>query len=153
MRFVAIFPVGESQGATAGSVAYYIIEPGKHTGLHSDNAEEIAFVAEGEGEVFSIGKTQRLEAGKFDVFPRGLRPRHLRAGRGRAAAALVLPDDRDRQHLPAGDLPGRRQRRAQLQAAEAGRARARPEQPAGGLPVHLASSGSPRSEAPTELDG
>ena len=71
MRFAAIFPVGERQGATAGSVAYYIIEPGKHTGLHSDNAEEIAFIAEGEGEVFSIGKTQRLEPGKFVVFQPG----------------------------------------------------------------------------------
>ncbi len=72
MRFVVIFPVGENQGATAGSAAYYIIEPGKHTGLHSDNAEEIAFVAEGEGEVFTIGSTQRLEAGKFLVFQPGM---------------------------------------------------------------------------------
>jgi quercetin dioxygenase-like cupin family protein len=72
MRFVSIFPVGEREGALASSVAYYIIEPGKHTGLHSDNAEEIVFVAEGEGEVFSIGGTQRLEAGKFVVFPPGI---------------------------------------------------------------------------------
>ncbi|HEX4521323.1 MAG TPA: cupin domain-containing protein [Gaiellaceae bacterium] len=72
MRFVVIFPVGEKQGATAGSAAYYIVEPGKHTGLHSDNVEEIAFVAEGEGEVFSIGTTQPLEAGKFVVFQPGM---------------------------------------------------------------------------------
>ena len=71
MRFVSIFPVGEKEGALASSVAYYIIEPGKHTGLHSDNVEEIVFVAEGEGEVFSIGATTRLEAGKFIVFPAG----------------------------------------------------------------------------------
>jgi quercetin dioxygenase-like cupin family protein len=72
MRFVVIFPVGEQQGATQGSAAYYILEPGKHTGLHSDNVEEIAFVAEGEGEVFSIGTTSRLEAGKFFVFQPGM---------------------------------------------------------------------------------
>jgi quercetin dioxygenase-like cupin family protein len=72
MRFVALFPVGEDQGAAASSVAYYIVEPGKHTGLHSDNVEEIAFVAEGEGEVFQMGLTSRLEAGKFVVFPPGL---------------------------------------------------------------------------------
>ena len=70
-RFTAIFPVGEKEGATGSSVAYYIIEPGRHTGLHSDNVEEVAFVAEGEGEVFSIGVTERLEAGKFIVFPAG----------------------------------------------------------------------------------
>ncbi len=70
-RFVVIFPVGEEHGASASSVAYYIIEPGKHSGVHADNAEEIVFVAEGEGEVFSIGNIQPLEAGKFVVFPAG----------------------------------------------------------------------------------
>jgi len=72
MRFVSIFPVGEKEGAVASSVAYYIIEPGKHTGLHSDNVEEIVFVAEGEGEVFSIGGSRKLEPGKFFVFPAGI---------------------------------------------------------------------------------
>jgi len=72
MRFVALFPVGEQQGAKASSAAYYIIEPGKHSGLHSDNVEEIVFVAEGEGEAFVIGGMQRLEAGKFAVFPAGI---------------------------------------------------------------------------------
>jgi quercetin dioxygenase-like cupin family protein len=71
-RFAAIFPVGEDSGAVASSVAYYIIEPGKHTGLHNDSTEEIVFVAEGEGEVFSIGNTRRLEAGNFLVFPAGV---------------------------------------------------------------------------------
>jgi uncharacterized cupin superfamily protein len=70
-RFAAIFPVGEREGATASSVAYYIIEPGKHTGVHHDNAEEIAFVAEGEGEVFMIGQSRRLQSGTFAVFPAG----------------------------------------------------------------------------------
>jgi quercetin dioxygenase-like cupin family protein len=70
-RFAAIFPVGEDTGVVASSVAYYIIEPMKHTGLHSDSAEEVMFVAEGEGEVFSIGQTRRLEAGQFVVFPAG----------------------------------------------------------------------------------
>ena len=72
MRFVSIFPVGENEGAVASSVAYYIIEPGKHTGLHSDNVEEIVFVAEGEGEAFSIGGSKKLEPGKFFVFPAGI---------------------------------------------------------------------------------
>jgi uncharacterized cupin superfamily protein len=70
-RFAAIFPVGEREGATASSVAYYIIEPGRHTGVHHDNAEEIAFVAEGEGDVFSIGQSRPLQAGAFVVFPAG----------------------------------------------------------------------------------
>ena len=72
MRFVSLFPVGEDQGATASSVAYYIIEPGKHSGLHADNAEEVIFVAEGEGEVFVTGSTLKLEAGKFVVLAAGI---------------------------------------------------------------------------------
>jgi hypothetical protein len=39
--------------------------------VHHDNAEEIAFVAEGEGDVFSIGQSQPLQAGTFVVFPAG----------------------------------------------------------------------------------
>ena len=134
-RFTAIFPVGEKEGAVGSSVAYYIIEPGSHTGLHSDNVEEIAFVAEGEGEVFSIGNTQQLEAGKFVVFAAGAD--HDIYARGSVALRLLsfFPTPRDHQHLPAGRLPARRDD-AQLEAAAARRHRARPEQPAGGLPVH-----------------
>jgi quercetin dioxygenase-like cupin family protein len=72
MRFAAMFPVGEDQGATASSVAYYIIEPGRHTGVHSDSAEEIMFVTEGEGEMFMMGRTEKLAAGKFYVLPPGV---------------------------------------------------------------------------------
>ena len=92
-RFTVIFPVGEKEGAVASSVAYYIIEPGSHTGLHSDNVEEIAFVAEGEGEVFSIGNTKRLEAGKFLVFPADADHDIYARGAVALTAALVLPDD------------------------------------------------------------
>src|SRR5215475_2985573 len=70
-KFAVIFPVGEDTGALSSSVAYYIIEPGNHTGLHSDSAEEVVFVTEGEGEVFTIGQTRQLEAGQFLVFPAG----------------------------------------------------------------------------------
>ena len=92
-RFTAIFPVGEKEGAVGSSVAYYIIEPGSHTGLHSDNVEEIAFVAEGEGEVFSIGVTRAARGREVPRVPGELRPRHLRARQRRAPAALVLPDE------------------------------------------------------------
>jgi quercetin dioxygenase-like cupin family protein len=72
LKFVAVFPVGERQGATASSVAYYIIEPGCHSGLHGDNAEEVIYVADGEGEAFVSGKQVRLEAGTFTVMPVGV---------------------------------------------------------------------------------
>jgi len=68
-RFVAVFAVTEAQGAMSSTVAYYIFEPGRHSGLHSDNAEEVIYVADGEGEIFITGSQQKLEAGTFLVIP------------------------------------------------------------------------------------
>ena len=71
-RFVAVFPVGEDQGATESSVAYYIIEPGQHTGAHSDNAEEVVYVADGEGEAFVSGRVVKFNPGEFVVLAAGV---------------------------------------------------------------------------------
>jgi quercetin dioxygenase-like cupin family protein len=72
MRFVMVFPVTEAQGAAKSTVAYYIIEPGRHSGLHGDNAEEVVYVADGEGEIFVSGKQVKLEPGEFVVIPEGV---------------------------------------------------------------------------------
>ena len=72
MRFVMVFPVTAAQGAAKSTVAYYIFEPGRHSGLHGDNAEEVIYVADGEGEIFVSGKQQKLEAGEFLVVPEGV---------------------------------------------------------------------------------
>jgi len=72
MRFVAVFPVTERQGARGSTVAYYLIDPGKHSGLHADNAEEVIYVADGEGEVFVSGVQVRLEPGGFVVVNEGV---------------------------------------------------------------------------------
>jgi quercetin dioxygenase-like cupin family protein len=72
MRFVAVFPVGEDQGAKESSVAYYIIEPGQHTGVHFDNAEEVVYVADGEGEAFVSGLQVKFNPGEFVVLAAGV---------------------------------------------------------------------------------
>jgi quercetin dioxygenase-like cupin family protein len=71
-RFVAVFPVTEAQGAAASTVAYYIFEPGRHSGPHADSAEEVIYVADGTGEVFVSGKQVKLEAGEFVVVNEGI---------------------------------------------------------------------------------
>lgn len=71
-RFIAVFPVTEAQGAAASTVAYYIFEPGRHSGLHADNAEEIMYVADGVGEVFVSGRQVKLEPGEFVVVNQGV---------------------------------------------------------------------------------
>jgi quercetin dioxygenase-like cupin family protein len=72
MRFVAVFPVTQAQGTTSSTVAYYIFEPGRHSSLHSDNAEEVIYCADGSGEVFVSGKQVKLEPGEFVVIPQGV---------------------------------------------------------------------------------
>ena len=71
-RFIAVFPVTEEQGAAASTVAYYIFEPGRHSGLHADNAEEVIYVADGEGEVFVSGRQVKLQGGEFVVINAGV---------------------------------------------------------------------------------
>src|SRR5204862_935654 len=66
------FPVTDAQGAAASTVAYYIFEPGRHSGLHADNAEEVIYVADGEGEVFVSGKQVKLQPGEFVVVNGGV---------------------------------------------------------------------------------
>jgi quercetin dioxygenase-like cupin family protein len=70
-RFVAVFPVADAQGAAASTVAYYVLDPGHHSGLHSDSAEEVIYVADGVGEVLVSGKRVELAAGEFVVVEEG----------------------------------------------------------------------------------
>ncbi len=72
MRFIAVFPVTEAHGATSSTVAYYIFEPGRHSSLHGDSAEEVMYCADGTGEVFVSGKQVKLEPGEFVVIPEGV---------------------------------------------------------------------------------
>ncbi len=65
MRFITAFPMSAAQGTESSTVAYYEFEPGRHSGLHTDSAEEVIYVADGEGEVFISGRQERLEAGSF----------------------------------------------------------------------------------------
>ena len=71
-RFIAVFPVTSVQGAVGSTVAYYIFEPNRHSGLHADNAEEVMFVTDGEGEVFVSGEQKKLEPSTFLVVPAGV---------------------------------------------------------------------------------
>lgn len=72
MRFITAYPVSAAQGTEASTVAYYAFEPGQHSGLHADDAEEVIYVADGEGEVFVSGRQEKLEAGGFAFVPKGV---------------------------------------------------------------------------------
>ena len=99
MRFVTAYPMSAAQGTESSTVAYYAFEPGQHSGLHADDAEELIYVADGEGEVFVSGVQQKLEAGGFVLRPQGRPARRLRLRRRHAAAAVVLPERPRREHV------------------------------------------------------
>ncbi len=69
MRFITAFPITAAHGTESSTVAYYEFEPGRHSGLHTDDAEEVIYVADGEGEVFISGRQEQLEAGGFAFVP------------------------------------------------------------------------------------
>jgi quercetin dioxygenase-like cupin family protein len=72
MRFVTAYPMSAAQGTESSTIAYYAFEPGQHSGLHADDAEELIYVFDGEGEVFVSGVQKKLEAGGFLHIPQGV---------------------------------------------------------------------------------
>jgi quercetin dioxygenase-like cupin family protein len=72
MRFIMAYPLSAAQGTESGTITYFACEPGQHSGLHADSAEELVYVMDGEGEVFVSGVQKRLEAGGFLHIPTGV---------------------------------------------------------------------------------
>lgn len=77
MRIKVNFPFFLGTGTKSTAVVYFEVEPGCRLGTHTDSAEEILLILEGEAEV-SLGDEQgRLSAGEMALVsamvPHGLR--------------------------------------------------------------------------------
>jgi quercetin dioxygenase-like cupin family protein len=69
MRLKVNFPFFLGTGTKSTAVVYFEIEPGYRLGTHTDSAEEILLILEGEVEV-SLGDEQgRLSAGEMALVP------------------------------------------------------------------------------------
>jgi quercetin dioxygenase-like cupin family protein len=69
MRLKVNFPLFLGTGTKNTAVVYFEIEPGYRLGTHTDSAEEILLILEGEVEV-SLGEEEgRLSAGQMAVVP------------------------------------------------------------------------------------
>jgi len=69
MRLKVNFPFFLGTGTKSTAVVYFEIEPGYRLGTHTDSAEEILLILEGEVEV-SLGDEQgRLSAGEMTLVP------------------------------------------------------------------------------------
>jgi quercetin dioxygenase-like cupin family protein len=66
-------PIHAGTGAASTVLAYLELDPGSHTGRHTDSAEETVLVLEGEAEVVLADERVRLRAGGVAVAP-AMRP-------------------------------------------------------------------------------
>jgi quercetin dioxygenase-like cupin family protein len=63
------FPVSAATGAAETAVVYFEIDPGYKLATHTDSAEEILYIAQGEGEAHVGDETARVSAGDLAVVP------------------------------------------------------------------------------------
>ena len=69
MRTKVNFPFSAATGSKNTAVAYFEIEPGHRLGTHTDSAEEILLIHEGEAEV-TVGDEQgQVSAGEIALAP------------------------------------------------------------------------------------
>jgi quercetin dioxygenase-like cupin family protein len=62
-------PIHTGTGSVSSAVIYFEHEPGQHHGRHTDSAEEVVLVLDGEAEVVAGEERMRLEAGELALVP------------------------------------------------------------------------------------
>jgi quercetin dioxygenase-like cupin family protein len=63
------FPISSGAGAASTAVVYFELEPGEHTGMHTDSAEEIVLVLSGRAEAIVGDERGELSAGGLGLVP------------------------------------------------------------------------------------
>jgi quercetin dioxygenase-like cupin family protein len=63
------FPISAATGAAATAVVYFEVAPGKRLGRHTDSAEEVLYIVEGEGEATIGEERASISAGSLTVIP------------------------------------------------------------------------------------
>ena len=63
------FPINIHTGAAESAVVYFEIDPGDKLATHTDSAEEVLYVVQGEGEAHAGDETVRVSAGDLAVIP------------------------------------------------------------------------------------
>jgi quercetin dioxygenase-like cupin family protein len=63
------FPIHWQTGSTSTAMVYFELDPGMHLGAHTDSAEEVLVVLDGEVEAAIGSRTGTLAAGGVTVVP------------------------------------------------------------------------------------
>jgi quercetin dioxygenase-like cupin family protein len=74
----AAFPIHWGTGAASTAMVYFQLDPGMHLGTHTDSAEEVLVVFEGEVEAAVGDQTVRLGPGGVAVVP-AMEPHDVRS--------------------------------------------------------------------------
>lgn len=69
LRVRGTFPLFGAHGTRSTATVYFEVEPGDYLGRHTDSAEEILFVVEGEGEALVGDERVRLEPRALALVP------------------------------------------------------------------------------------
>jgi quercetin dioxygenase-like cupin family protein len=69
MRVKADFPFSAATGTKNTAVVYFEVEPGHRLGTHTDSAEEILLILQGEAEATVGDESGRVSAGEMAVVP------------------------------------------------------------------------------------
>lgn len=63
------FPISSVAGAASTAVVYFELEPGEHTGMHTDSAEEVVLILSGRAEAIVGDERGELSAGGIGLVP------------------------------------------------------------------------------------
>jgi quercetin dioxygenase-like cupin family protein len=86
-RCKATFPLFAAHGTTSSATVYFELAPGEELGTHTDSAEELLFIVEGEVEATVGNETERLAKSQIAVVPKMV-PHNLRNIGQRTAKVL-----------------------------------------------------------------
>ena len=63
------FPISSVAGAASTAIVYFELEPGEHTGMHTDSAEETVLILSGRAEAIVGDERGELSAGGLGLVP------------------------------------------------------------------------------------
>lgn len=69
MRGRVNFPIYAAHGTEASATVYFEVEPGGHIGRHTDSAEEILYIVDGEGEAVVGDERAPVSRGALALVP------------------------------------------------------------------------------------
>jgi len=98
MRARFQFPLHGGVGTDSTAVVYFEVEPGEYLGTHTDSAEEVLFVLDGEGIAVVGDEDEEIGPGSLAVVP-ALAPHGVRATGDRTLRVVGFFSGAELEHV------------------------------------------------------